>query len=234
MILLSWLFLAVAIGTLVAGVFISDALWLIYVSIGASALAMIFLIAGILRRRPVQPATAGAPYGPPPEEAAERGRVAATATAPPAAPSPAPPPPERRPAPVAPAATEEAPVLAEQDSVGVVSEPADEVPAEAAPAEETAPLEPEPAPATTRKRTTTRKPAAKKTTAKTPAAKTSTAKTSTGALSTRSMVVAIPERGTFHRPTCRWVQNRDDTERMQLGTASNRGFSACGTCKPQG
>jgi len=190
---ISWVFLAAAIATLIVGVF-QDLVW-VWISIGASVLALIFLLAGILRRKPVQPATAGAPYGPSPEEAAARGRPAAAATAapvaPPAAPAPVPTPaaaPERRPARTAPAAP--------------------------------TPAAPTVAPA---KKTAAKKPAAKKTAAK---------KTAAASSSSRSMVVAIPERGTFHKADCRYVKDRDDTERVQVGTAKTRGYTACGVCKP--
>jgi hypothetical protein len=79
-IVLSWVLLAAAVGSLVYGL-TREGLTFIYVSIGASVGAMLFLLGGILRKRPVQPATAGAPYGPPPGAAARR--TTAT-TAPPA------------------------------------------------------------------------------------------------------------------------------------------------------
>lgn len=50
--------------------------------------------------------------------------------------------------------------------------------------------------------------------------------------SPRSRVVAIPERGTFHRSDCRFVRERDDVERITLGTAEKRGYSSCGVCRP--
>lgn len=202
MIAFSWLFLLAAIATLLVGVF-SELMW-VYVSIGASVLAMILLLVGIVRRKPVQPATAGAPYGPPVGEASAA-PVAATAvgTAPAAAPA------QRRPA---------------------------------TPSAPTAPAA----------KPTTRKTAAKKTTAKSPASKTPAAKskatktpaTKTAATKTaakkttaassasRAMVVAIPERGTYHESGCRFVQGRKDTERLQKKTAQSRGFKACGVCKP--
>ncbi|MDQ4005854.1 MAG: hypothetical protein M3135_06085, partial [Actinomycetota bacterium] len=79
-----------------------------------------------------------------------------------------------------------------------------------------------------------KKPAAKKTAAKKPAAKKTAAKKTAAATTSRTTVVAIPERGTFHTSSCRYVQDRDDTERVQLGTAKNRGYSACKVCKPEG
>lgn len=142
MIALSWLFLLAAIGTLLVGVF-NDLVW-VYVSIGASVLAMILLLAGIVRRKPVQPATAGAPYGPPVGEAAARGRAAAAtavATAPARAGA------RRRPA------TPKAPTAPAR-------KPAAKKPA----AKKTA------ARKTTAKKAASRKPAAKKTTAKKTAA----------------------------------------------------------------
>ncbi|MGH2709671.1 MAG: hypothetical protein ACRDH9_00495 [Actinomycetota bacterium] len=98
MIGLAWLSLLAAVGMLVFGVFTEDGLMWVYVSIGASALAMILLFAGVVRRKPVQPATAGAPYGPPvgTPEARGRGTAAKAATAPASAPA------QRRPATPAP------------------------------------------------------------------------------------------------------------------------------------
>jgi hypothetical protein len=84
----SWVLLAAAVVSLVYGL-TREGLTFIYVSIGASVAAMLFLLGGILRKRPVQPATAGAPYGPPPG-------TEATGDRPPAAPSLAPPAPARR------------------------------------------------------------------------------------------------------------------------------------------
>jgi hypothetical protein len=44
--------------------------------------------------------------------------------------------------------------------------------------------------------------------------------------------VAIPERGTYHQTTCRFVKGRRDTEKLTTSTAKRRGYSACGVCKP--
>ena len=190
MIALSWLFLLAAVATLLIGVF-SDIVW-VYVSIAASVLAMILLFVGVVRRKPVQPATAGAPYGPPVGEAS-------AAAAPSATTAPAPTPVQRRPAtPAAPTAPAAKPTTRK------------------------------PAAKKTTAKTTTRKAAATKTTAKKSAAKKTTAASSTS----RAMVVAIPERGTYHDSGCRYVQGRNDTERLQKKTAQSRGFKACGVCKP--
>jgi hypothetical protein len=78
MIALSWLFLLAAIATLLIGVFTEPIAW-IYASIGSSVLAMVLLVVGIVRGKPVQPATAGAPYGPPVGTAGARERPAAAA-----------------------------------------------------------------------------------------------------------------------------------------------------------
>jgi hypothetical protein len=193
MIGLAWLSLLAAVGMLLFGVFTDDGLMWVYVSIGASALAMILLFAGVVRRKPVQPATAGAPYGPPPGTPEARGRAAAapaaaTATAPAAAPA------QRRPATPAPATA--------------------------------------PAPKPAAKKAATRKPAAKKTTAKSPAKKTAAKKTAAASGTARGTVVAIPERGTYHKDSCRYVQGRTDTEKLKAATAKSRGFKACGVCKP--
>jgi outer membrane biosynthesis protein TonB len=207
--------LAIGVATLAVGLTGQPLMW-VWISIGASVLALIFLLAGILRRKPVQPATAGAPYGPSPEEAAARGRPAAAAAA--TAPAPAPPAQQRRPA--------EAPAPTPAPAPVMAPEPAT-LPEEAPVAAEAAP--------TPTTKTTTRKTAAKKTTAKkSTAKKTAAKKTAAAGTSSRSTVVAIPERGTFHTSSCRYVQGRDDTERVQLGTAKSRGYSACKVCKPEG
>jgi hypothetical protein len=73
---LSWVLLAAAIGSLIYGL-TREGLTFIYVSIGASVGAMLFLLGSILRKRPVQPATAGAPYGPPAGPEARRPAPAA-------------------------------------------------------------------------------------------------------------------------------------------------------------
>jgi outer membrane biosynthesis protein TonB len=219
-------FLGIGVATLILGVTaFNDTLALVWASIGASALAMIFLLTSILRRKPVQPATAGAPYGPTPEEAAVRGRpAAAAATATPAAAAPT--------APAPPAPSQRRPAAA---PTGAVVPPPSAAP-EAAPAPEAVPT---PTAKTTAAKTTARKPAAKKPAAKKPAAKrtaakkTAAKKTAAAGTSSRTTVVAIPERGTFHTSACRYVQDRDDTERVQLGTAKNRGYTACKVCKPE-
>ena len=198
MIALSWLFLLAAVATLLIGVFSEPIAW-IYASIGSSVLAMILLVVGIVRGKPVQPATAGAPYGPPvgTAKAREGSAAASTATARTAgAAAPAAAPAQRRPAtPGAPTAP--------------ARKPAAKKPAAKKPA--------------ARKAATPKKTAAKK-----PAAK----KTSAAGTSARGTVVAIPERGTYHTPECRYVQGRSDTERLKASTANTRGFKACGVCKP--
>ena len=199
MIALSWLFLLAAIATLLIGVF-SDLIW-VYVSIGASVLAMILLLVGVVRRKPVQPATAGAPYGPPVGEA--------SAVATPTMTAPADAPAQRRPATPAP-------------STAPASKPTTRKPA----AKKTAAKKT--AAKTTASKTTAAKTPASKTTAKKTAAK----KTAAAGSTSRAMVVAIPERGTYHDSECRFVQGRTDTERLQKKTAQGRGFKACGVCKP--
>ncbi|MGH2691920.1 MAG: hypothetical protein ACRDHM_05410 [Actinomycetota bacterium] len=186
MIALSWLFLLAAIATLLVGIFSEPIAW-IYASIGSSVLAIVLLVVGLVRGKPVQPATAGAPYGPPVGTAGARGgRAAATAAS------------------SAPARTA----------------------APRRPATPTAPTAPARKPAA--KKAAARKPAAKKTAARKPAAK----KTAAAATSTRGTVVAIPERGTYHKAECRYVQGRTDTEQLKATTAKSRGFKACGVCKP--
>lgn len=187
MIALSWLFLLAAIATLLIGVFTEPIAW-IYASIGSSVLAMILLVVGIIRGKPVQPATAGAPYGPPVGTASARERPAAAAPA--AGTAPAATTPQRRPA---------------------------------TPSAPTAPA----------RKPAAKKPAAKKPAAKKPAAKkTAAKKTAAASTTTRATVVAIPERGTYHKAGCRYVQGRSDTESIKASTAKSRGFKACGVCKP--
>lgn len=197
----SWIALAVAIGSLAYGLS-QPQLTFIYVSIGASVVAMLLLLAGVLRKKPVEPATAGAPYGPSPEEAAAAEPTEAVATRPVARAPEAPPP--RKPA-----------EKARKEE-------------EAASAAETA-QEEERAAAATATKTTTRKSAAKTTAGKSTTGKTTARKT---AARTTSQVVAIPERGTYHLSACRFVKGRRDTEKLAKTTAKRRGYSACGVCKP--
>ncbi len=49
---------------------------------------------------------------------------------------------------------------------------------------------------------------------------------------TAARVVAIPRRGTYHASTCRHVAGRGDVEPMTVAAAKDRGFSACGVCRP--
>jgi len=197
MIALSWLFLLAAVATLLIGVLSEPITW-IYASIGSSVLAMILLVVGIVRGKPVQPATAGAPYGPPAgtAKAREGSAAASTATARTAGASRAAAPVQRRPAtPSAPSAPARKPAAKKPGA----------------------------------KKTAARKAAIpKKTAAKKPAAK----KASAAGTSARGTVLAIPERGTYHTPECRYVQGRSDTERLKASTAKTRGFKACGVCKP--
>ena len=190
MIALALLFLAVAVATLVIGLLNEPIAW-IWASIASSGLAILTLGVGILRGKPVQPATAGAPYGPAVGSAGARGGTAA-ATAASAAPS--------------------------------------RTAAPRRPATPSAPTAPARKPAA--KKTATRKPAAKKAATKTTAKKSAAKKTSAATTSTRGTVVAIPERGTYHKAECRYVQGRKDTERLTASTAKSRGFKACGVCKP--
>jgi outer membrane biosynthesis protein TonB len=212
---LSWIFLAAAIGSLAYGLS-QEGLTFIYVSIGASVVAMLFLLAGVLRRRPVRPATAGAPYGPPPGEAArpEPARVTARAEAPARAERPTKAPatrPQRKPA----ATRPRTPAPSERP--------------EAAPAPTAKPAGKK----TAAKKTAAKKPAAKKPAAKKPAAKKPAAKkTAAVSRSSTAQVVALPERGTFHLSDCRIVKGRKDTETITKTTAKRRGYSACGICKP--
>ena len=200
---LSWVFLAAAIGSLVFGLS-QEGLMLIWISIGASVLAMLFMLAGVLRR-PVRPATAGAPYGPPPEEAARRPEPARA---------------DERPAGrAAKPAAERPPRKAAATRPSKTAAPAA--------AATTQVVEPEPAPA--ERKAPARKPAAKKS-----AAKATTEKKAAAAkpASDRSQVLALPERGTYHLSGCRIVKGRRDTEKITRGTAKRRGYNACGICKP--
>lgn len=212
MIALSWLFLLAAVATLLVGVF-SDLVW-VYVSIGASVLAMILLLVGIVRRKPVQPATAGAPYGPPVGEASAAPAAAtAVGTAPAAAPA------RRRPA--TPSATT-APAAKPATRKPAAKKTAAKSPATKSTAAKSA------ATKTAAMKSAATKTAAKKTAAK----KTAVKKTTAASSANRVMVVAIAERGTYHESGCRYVQGRKDTERLQKKTAQSRGFKACGVCKP--
>ncbi len=93
MIAISLLLLIGAVVTLVIG-WLQDGLTMVFLSIGVSVAAGIFLAAGMIRRRAVTPATAGAPYGP-----AQGTKAAATApTEPMERPKPRAPLPQRRPA----------------------------------------------------------------------------------------------------------------------------------------
>ena len=212
MILISLLLLVGAIVTLVIG-WLQEGLSMVFVSIGVSVAAGLFLAAGMIRRRAVTPATAGGPYGP-----AQGTKAAATAPAEPKERAkPRAPLPQRRPAAKKPTGRPKEPV---------------------APATETLVAQP-PAKKTATKKTTAKKTPAKKTPAKKAATKKTTAKKTpakkTAAASRpspRSRVVSIPERGTFHRSDCRYVKGRRDTERITLGTAEKRGYSSCGVCKP--
>ena len=203
MYVLSWIFLGAAIGTLAYGL-TQPGLTFIYVSIGASVVAMLFLLGGVLRKRPVQPATAGAPYGPTPEEAAARSADTAAVATMPA---------ERRGAPSRPATPQRKPAAARTRTPA--RPPAAEEEAEA----------PSPGKRTTARKKPTKTAAAKPSAKKAPAAKKSTARTT-------ARVVAIPERGTYHESGCRFVKGRTDTERLAKATAKRRGYSACGVCKP--
>ncbi|MGH2722805.1 MAG: hypothetical protein ACRDI0_00815 [Actinomycetota bacterium] len=215
--MLSWIFLGAAIGTLVYGL-TQPGLTFIYVSIGASVVAMLFLLAGVLRKKPVQPATAGAPYGPPPEEAAARSAETTAVATRPA---------ERREAATRPATP------AQRKPAAARRRPSDELTRPAgAPAGEAAAEAPKPA---GKKRTAAKKAAAKKATPKkaTPKkAATTKAAAAKPTARTTARVVAIPERGTYHESGCRFVKGRTDTERLTKSTAKRRGYSACGVCKP--
>jgi hypothetical protein len=196
----------VALITLIIGVFQSG-LTFIWVSIGSSVLAALFLAVGVLQKKPVSPATAGAPYGPPPgspEPVSARGRAAAdeeeTLVEAPA--------PARRRSATAPASR-----AAADEETAPRRAPARRAPAEKAPAKRPA-AKAAPAKASA----TAAKGAAKK-----PAAK---------AAATGGQVLAIPERGTYHQSTCRFVKGRRDTEKMTKAAASRKGFTACGVCRP--
>jgi outer membrane biosynthesis protein TonB len=189
----------VALITLIIGVFQSG-LTFIWISIGSSVAAALFLAVGVLQKKPVQPATAGAPYGPPAgsTEAVDERETAVIET--PAA---------RRRVTAPPSRDEE---------------------------EETAPPAPSRAKAAPRKKAPAKKAPAKKAAAKAApkstaskgAAKKSTAK----AAATGGSVVAIPERGTYHQASCRFVKGRRDTEKMTKASAGRKGFTPCGVCRP--
>jgi hypothetical protein len=142
-ILISFLLLIGAIVTFFIGWF-QEGLTMVFVSIGASVAAGMFLAAALIRGRAVTPATAGAPYGP-----AQGTKAAATAPAEPKERAkPRAPLPQRRPAAKRP--------------TGRPKEPA-------APATEAAAAQPA-AKKPAAKKTAAKKPAAKKPAAKKPAA----------------------------------------------------------------
>jgi len=184
----------VALITLIVGVFQSG-LTFIWISIASSVAAALFLAVGVLQKKPVQPATAGAPYGPPAgsTEAVEERETAVLAAAPATRVSAAPP-----------SGDEE---------------------------EETAP----PAPRTkvaARKKAPAKKAPAKKAAAKATASKGAAKRSTAKAAASGGTVVAIPERGTYHQASCRFVKGRKDTERMTKTSAGRKGFTACGVCRP--
>jgi hypothetical protein len=188
----------VALITLIIGVFQSG-LTFIWISIASSVAAALFLAVGVLQKKPVQPATAGAPYGPPAgsTEAVEERETAVLAAAPATRVSAA------RPS----GDEEEAASPAPRTKVAARKKaPAKKAPAKRAPA----------------------KKAAAKATASKGAAKRSTAK----AAASGGTVGAIPERGTYHQASCRFVKGRKDTERMTKTSAGRKGFTACGVCRP--
>lgn len=224
---MSIVFLLTGAVTLVIG-FVQGGLTLIYISIGASAFALVLLIAGMLRRRPLQPATAGAPYGP------AEGSAAAASTS--TTQRPAARPPQRRPAATPPAgkpSEARRPDTTEEMPAPVAEEGAAEGTAAKKPASKKAAAK---KPAT--KKAAAKKPAAKKTAAKKPAAKKAAAKkpaakkTSARRSATGGQVVSLPERGTYHTAGCRFVKGKRDTEKITKATAKRRGYDACGVCKP--
>ncbi len=188
---------------LAVGLF-QNGLSFIYASIGSSVLAAVFLAIGVLQKKPVQPATAGAPYAP----AGATDDTALTAPSVPVVPPPA----------AAPTET-----IVGGDETEEAEEPEEEVapPPPPPPAAARRPAARTPAPAT--KRTPTRPAAAKPAASKAAPSK---------AVPRGAQVVAIPERGTYHVPGCRFVKGRRDTERMAKSAATRRGYSPCGVCKP--
>ena len=199
---ISLVLLLAAVVTLAIG-FVQGGLTLIFVSIGASIASAVFLAAGVLRRRPLQPATAGAPYGP-----AEGTPAAATATTE----RPRAPLSQRRPAAAPPAGKpSEAP------------RPKEPVKAEKTGSTKTTTKKP------AAKKPAAKKAAAKKAAAKKPAAKKTAAKRTAA---TGGQVVSLPERGTYHTAGCRFVKGKRDTEKITKATAKRRGYDACGVCKP--
>ena len=192
----------VALITLIIGVFQSG-LTFIWISIASSVAAALFLAVGVLQKKPVQPATAGAPYGPPAgsTEAVEERETAVLAAAPATRVSAAPP-----------SGDEE-----------------EEEEAAAPPAPRTKVSARKKAPA---KKAPAKKAPAKKATAKATASKGAAKKSTAKAAASGGTVVAIPERGTYHQASCRFVKGRKDTERMTKASAGRKGFTACGVCRP--
>ncbi len=48
----------------------------------------------------------------------------------------------------------------------------------------------------------------------------------------REVVVVIPDRGKYHRAECRFVRNVEGTMSLTRDGASQKGYGACGVCKP--
>jgi hypothetical protein len=64
-------------------------------------------------------------------------------------------------------------------------------------------------------------------------AKAAAAKRTTAASATRAeTVVAVPERGKFHRPDCRYARGVASAQEMTKAQASRQGYQPCGSCKP--
>jgi len=218
----SIVFLIAAVVSLAIGFFQDEELTLVYVSIAASAVSAVFWALGVFRKRPIREATAGAPYGPD-EGTRETVKTPTRPVRRPAQPAGATRPTTAKPAPVAtpvPAATKTTATVPPKTAAKATAKSAAKAPAAK--------------PATAKPATA--KPAPAKSAAKTAATaktiKTAATAKKTAASSSRSQVVAIPERGTYHRPDCRYVKGRRDTERITVATAKRREFTACGTCKP--
>lgn len=202
----SLLFLLGAVGALAIG-FFQNGVLLIFISIGASLIAAMFLFVGMIRTRAIRGATAGAPFEPPPPieqlppmPMAEEAQTATAVEA--VAPAPAP----------AQMSGAQEPAAAPSEETEV---PEIEAPPELAPVEEAStPARAAKAPPTGRSRARAKKPAGK-----------------VAAKRTAPDRFMVTESGKFHRASCRFVKGKG-LESMSRAAAESDGYTACGVCKP--
>ncbi|MGH2740677.1 MAG: hypothetical protein ACRDH6_09385 [Actinomycetota bacterium] len=207
----SLLFLLGAVAALAIGFFQSGVL-LIFISIGASLIAALFLFVGMIRARAIRGATAGAPFEPPPpiERLPPMPIPGGTEPAPAASGGAEPVGaaggvPIARPGEAAQAVPDEVPEEVEVEVAAVAARAAQEGASAAAGSK---------APPTGRPR-----PRARKSSARAPAKKLTTER------------VVVTETGKYHRASCRFVKGKG-LETMARAAAQSDGYAACGVCKP--